>query len=111
MTQIPQRLRSRREALGLSQRALAEMVGTQQSHICDLEHQAELRNLDVLRRWADALGFDVEVRLIDRGEVMAAHQLDNGTAHRLSADGAALPSSPCASASSDRIGTTDGSAL
>jgi hypothetical protein len=42
---------------------------------------------------------------------MAAYQLDNGTARRLSACGAAPPSPPRTSVSSDRIGTTEVSAV
>ncbi len=68
MTEIPQTLRGRREELGMSQRALAEALGTQQSHVCEMEQRTDLPGPDLLTRWADALGFDVEVRLIDRGD-------------------------------------------
>lgn len=62
-----QTLRDRRKALGMSQYALAEAMGVGQPYVCELEQRTELPRPATLRRWADALGFDVEVRLIDRG--------------------------------------------
>lgn len=64
---VAQTLRDRREALGMSQRALAEKLGTGQSHVSDLERGTHRASWAVLDRWADALGFNVKVRLVDRG--------------------------------------------
>lgn len=61
-------LRNRREALGMSQRLLAERLETVQSHVSDLERGAHYPSWRVLDKWADALGFNVDVRLVDRGD-------------------------------------------
>ena len=56
-----------RTTRGLSQAKLAAMIGTTQSAIARLEDaDYEGRSLTVLRRIAQALGYAVEVRLVDR---------------------------------------------
>jgi transcriptional regulator with XRE-family HTH domain len=58
---IRRRLRDRRYALGMSQRALAAELGTQQSHISELESAAYQANTGTLFRWAEALGFRLTI--------------------------------------------------
>jgi len=53
---------------GLTQRQLAELVGTRQSSISRLESGSRDPSLSFLRRIADALGARVEVRLVNRAE-------------------------------------------
>lgn len=54
-------VKARREAAGLSQRQLAEMVGTRQPNIARLEAGDVLPTLGTLDRIADALGLKLEV--------------------------------------------------
>lgn len=61
-------LKTRREQHGLSQKALANVCGLDQTHISRLENRTTLPTLGALRQWAAALGFDVDVQLVDRGE-------------------------------------------
>lgn len=57
-------LRRRRLQLGMYQRQLAEKIGTHQSHISELElNEARNIRLDLLERWADALGLTVRIVL------------------------------------------------
>ena len=58
-------LRRLREAQGLSQRELAEQVGTTQSAIARLEAGNNPPNLLLLDRIADALGAELTVSLTD----------------------------------------------
>jgi DNA-binding XRE family transcriptional regulator len=61
-------LRELRKAAGLSQRALAERVGTTASVICRLEDEAYGgHTLDMLRRIGSVLGKRVEVRFLPEG--------------------------------------------
>jgi transcriptional regulator with XRE-family HTH domain len=53
-------LRHRREALGWSQKRLAELMGTVQSSVSDLENGSNMTYATLLR-WTDALGFDVAI--------------------------------------------------
>jgi transcriptional regulator with XRE-family HTH domain len=57
-------LQRRREALGLSQRDVADQMGTSQSHVSELETGTTNPNLPTLERWAYTLGF--EVRIVER---------------------------------------------
>ena len=52
---------------GISQQALAEMIGTKRSNICRMESGAQNISLDTLLKVAGALGKDVSVILEDRG--------------------------------------------
>jgi transcriptional regulator with XRE-family HTH domain len=58
----------RRSARGLSQRELADLVGTTQSAIARLEAGGRPPRIDTLLRIADALGCDLHVELIPRTE-------------------------------------------
>ena len=51
---------------GLSQRDLAEKVGTQQPSIARLERRGKVNDLGFLQRVAEALDARVEVRLVPR---------------------------------------------
>ena len=57
----------RRQELGLSQRELAELVGTTQSAIARLERGGRPPRIDTLLRIADALECDLTVELHPRG--------------------------------------------
>ncbi len=56
----------RRQELGLSQRELAELVGTTQSAIARLERGGRPPRIDTLLRIADALECDLSVELRPR---------------------------------------------
>lgn len=62
-----------RTAQGLSQAKLATMVGTTQSVIARLEDaDYNGHSLTMLRRIAEALGYDIEVRFVSHPETNAA---------------------------------------
>ena len=62
---VGNQLRELRKSAGLSQRALAERVGTTASVICRLEDESYDRHtLDMLRRIGSVLGKRVEVRFL-----------------------------------------------
>lgn len=60
------KLKARRNALGWTQRCLADHVGTTQSAISEVETGACGPSLRTFQRWADALGLDIA--LIERAE-------------------------------------------
>jgi transcriptional regulator with XRE-family HTH domain len=64
---IAQDVADRRQELGLSQRELAELVGTTQSAIARLERGGRPPRIDTLLRIADALECDLTVELNPRG--------------------------------------------
>jgi len=64
---IAQDVAQRRQELGLSQRELAELVGTTQSAIARLERGGRPPRIDTLLRIADALDCDLSVELRPRG--------------------------------------------
>jgi transcriptional regulator with XRE-family HTH domain len=65
---IATRLKARREALGLSQRAVAELIGTSQSHISELETgKVHGIGINTAERWCRALGFRLHCELHDWG--------------------------------------------
>jgi transcriptional regulator with XRE-family HTH domain len=63
---IAQDVAERRQHLGLSQRELAELVGTTQSAIARLERGGRPPRIDTLLRIADALDCDLRVELNPR---------------------------------------------
>jgi transcriptional regulator with XRE-family HTH domain len=63
---IAQDVADRRQELGLSQRELAELVGTTQSAIARLERGGRPPRIDTLLRIADALDCDLSVELRPR---------------------------------------------
>jgi predicted transcriptional regulator len=63
---IAQDVADRRQELGLSQRKLAELVGTTQSAIARLERGGRPPRIDTLLRIADALDCDLSVELRPR---------------------------------------------
>ena len=63
---IAHQVADRRSALGLSQRELAERVGTTQSAIARLERGGRPPRIDTLLRIAEALGCDLSVDLKPR---------------------------------------------
>ena len=63
---IAQDVADRRQELGLSQRQLAELVGTTQSAIARLERGGRPPRIDTLLRIADALDCDLSVELRPR---------------------------------------------
>lgn len=69
MVKIINHLMSVRVARGISQRHLAQIMAgnTVQSSICNWETGRNTPEMDGLRRWADALGFDVHIALRERG--------------------------------------------
>lgn len=63
--EIALKIRRLRESAGLSQRALAKLVGTSASAICRLEDaDYEGHSLSMLRRIAAALGTRLDIRFI-----------------------------------------------
>jgi transcriptional regulator with XRE-family HTH domain len=63
---IAQDVADRRQEVGLSQRELAELVGTTQSAIARLERGGRPPRIDTLLRIADALDCDLTVELNPR---------------------------------------------
>ena len=66
-------IRSLREKKGLSQRQLAELVGTTQSAIARLEGGRISPSLPTLDRIANALGAKVTVTFTDTEELLETH--------------------------------------
>src|SRR3546814_18942558 len=66
-------IRALREARGLSQRELAERVGTTQSAIARLEGGNILPSLPTLDKIAEALGAELSVALVDLKTVCVGH--------------------------------------
>ena len=64
---IAAKVAARRTELGLSQRELAERVGTTQSAIARLERGVRPPRIDTLLRIADALDCDLTLELKRRG--------------------------------------------
>lgn len=64
--QIAGKVAERRTGMGLSQRELAELVGTTQSAIARLERGGRPPRIDTLLRIADALDCDLVVELAPR---------------------------------------------
>lgn len=62
---LAREIRALREARGLSQRELAELVGTTQSAIARLEGGHVSPSLATLDRVAGALGVELSLRLVD----------------------------------------------
>jgi DNA-binding XRE family transcriptional regulator len=70
---LAQDLLAMREAAGLTQRQLAELVGTSYSNISRLESATYSgHSLSMLRRIAEALGHRVEVRFVPKDQRQAA---------------------------------------
>jgi predicted transcriptional regulator len=63
---IADKVAERRVDMNLSQRELAELVGTTQSAIARLERGGRPPRLDTLLRIADALDCDLQVELVPR---------------------------------------------
>ncbi|CAN5207370.1 helix-turn-helix transcriptional regulator [soil metagenome] len=64
---LAREIRVLRESRGLSQRELAELVGTTQSAIARLEGGHVSPSLDTLDRVAGALGVELSLRFVDHG--------------------------------------------
>jgi transcriptional regulator with XRE-family HTH domain len=64
--QIADQVASKRKERGLSQAALARLVGTTQSAIARLESGGRPPRIDTLLRIANALDSDLHVELLDR---------------------------------------------
>ncbi len=72
--EVAQMIYDRRTAAGLTQRQLAERVGTRQSVISRLEDaDYDGHSLSMLQRIADALGQRIEVRMIARKSTAGSH--------------------------------------
>jgi ribosome-binding protein aMBF1 (putative translation factor) len=70
---VARQIRGLREKAGLSQRALAERVGTTASVICRLEDaDYDSHSLTMLKRIADALDKQLEVRFVPRRRALSA---------------------------------------
>jgi transcriptional regulator with XRE-family HTH domain len=63
---VAEQVAERRQAKGMSQRELAELVGTTQSAIARLERGGRPPRIDTLLRIADALDCDLVVELRPR---------------------------------------------
>lgn len=57
-------LRQAREAAGLTQEEVARKLQTQKSAISRIENHADDVRLSTLRRYADAVGADLQIRLM-----------------------------------------------
>lgn len=63
MGTVGEAIREAREAAGLTQRELAERIGTQQPAIARLESDGSSPSIRTLRAIAEALGVDLEIGL------------------------------------------------
>jgi predicted transcriptional regulator len=63
---VADKVAERRQEKGLSQRELAEIVGTTQSAIARLERGGRPPRIDTLLRIADALDCDLQIELVPR---------------------------------------------
>lgn len=68
---LGKRLRRRREAIGLSQQALADALGCSKGNVSQMERGMTRPPLEQLARWADALGMDLQVIVWERGNPRA----------------------------------------
>jgi transcriptional regulator with XRE-family HTH domain len=64
MNKLAESLRTRREALGLTQRALAQKLGVEASHVAFIESGRRKPSLKLVARMADALGLDRQELLV-----------------------------------------------
>jgi transcriptional regulator with XRE-family HTH domain len=64
MNKLGEFLRTRREALGLTQRVLAEKLGVEASHVAFIESGRRKPSLKLVARIADTLGLDPQELLI-----------------------------------------------
>ena len=62
--QVGETVRSRREALGMTQRSLAEKLGVEASHIAFIESGRRKPSLKLIGRLADVLGIDRQKLLL-----------------------------------------------
>lgn len=73
--QVARAIREAREAAGLTQGQLAESINTRQSAVSRLEDASYTRHsLSTLRRIADALNQDLEVRFVPRNDNRSARK-------------------------------------
>lgn len=68
-------IRAARELRKISHTELGRRVGTKQPHIARLELAKALPRLDVLHKIATALGFRLEVRLVDAAKTGCGYRL------------------------------------
>lgn len=59
---------AKRAQLGMSQTKLAELMGTTQSHVSNIENGVNGCSAAVLERWASALGYRVALIPEDGGQ-------------------------------------------
>lgn len=59
---------------GLSQRELADLIGTKRSNICRMEAGGQNITLDMLLKVSAALGKEVSVHLFEREETVGSDQ-------------------------------------
>jgi ribosome-binding protein aMBF1 (putative translation factor) len=65
--ELVRELVARRSSQGLSQTAVAERMGTSQPVVARLEAGDLDSRISTLERYADAVGFELEMRLTERG--------------------------------------------
>lgn len=61
MDPIVEELHTARKRSGLTQKTITERMGTTQSALSELERGVTTPRLPTLRRWAEALGYDVSL--------------------------------------------------
>lgn len=61
MSEFRETLRAARTGVGLSQREVADAMGTSQSAVSELENGIGEPTLPTLVKWATVLGFDVQL--------------------------------------------------
>ena len=71
-----QKLRDVRKAMDMTQKELASEIGVAQNRISDIENgRVESLKIDTLKRYARALGFDVDIFLRPRKDASATTSL------------------------------------
>lgn len=63
VSEVVEALKHIREAKGFSQRAVAATMGIEQGNFSRMERGANMASVDTLRRWAGALGYEIEIHL------------------------------------------------
>jgi len=71
--QIARQIIALRLQQGLTQKELAERVGTKQSGISRLESMSQLPSLSFLKRVAEALGAQLQIRLVPKEAIGDSH--------------------------------------
>jgi transcriptional regulator with XRE-family HTH domain len=63
---VGRRMREFRETAGLGQRDLAQLADSAQARVSGIENGHDDIRITTLQRWADVLGYDVEIQFVPK---------------------------------------------